>query len=101
MHDALLTMSHTITSCTVPDASDPCTTSVIARTRLDLLDALDELEQRHPALVESFVLRDLGELSYEEIAEVTRTRLGTVKDRIRRARGFVKPRLRLDSERQP
>lgn len=80
----------------VPDAPDPRTTSVIAGTRLDLLDALDELEQSHPALVESFVLRDLGELSYQEIAEVTGTRLGTVKDRIHRARKFMEPRLRLD-----
>jgi RNA polymerase sigma factor (sigma-70 family) len=83
----------------VPDAPDPRTTSVIAGTRLDLLEALDELEQRHPALVESFVLRDLGELSYAEIAEVTRTRLGTVKDRIHQARKFVQPRLRLDQGR--
>lgn len=85
----------------VPDEPDPRTTSVIAGTRLDLLDALDELEQRHPALVESFVLRDLGELSYEEIAEVTQTPLGTVKDRIHQARRFVQPRLRLHDELQP
>jgi DNA-directed RNA polymerase specialized sigma24 family protein len=85
----------------VPDAADPRTTSVIAGTRLDLLEALNELEQRHPALVEAFVLRDLGELSYEEIAEVTQTPLGTVKDRIHQARRFVQPRLRLHSERQP
>ena len=77
----------------VPDAPDPRTTSVIAGTRLDLLEALLELEQRHPALVESFVLRDLGELSYAEIAEVTQSPLGTVKDRIHQARKFVQPRL--------
>jgi RNA polymerase sigma-70 factor (ECF subfamily) len=78
----------------VPDAPDPRTTSVIAGTRLDLLDALDELEQSHPALVESFILRDLGELSYQEIADLTKTRMGTVKDRIHRARKFMEPRLR-------
>ncbi|HEY5821344.1 MAG TPA: RNA polymerase sigma factor [Propionibacteriaceae bacterium] len=83
----------------VPEAPDPRTTSVIAGTRLDLLEALNELERSHPALVESFVLRDLGELSYEEIAVVTETRLGTVKDRIHRARKFVQQRL--VSERQP
>jgi RNA polymerase sigma-70 factor (ECF subfamily) len=83
----------------VPDSPDPRTTSVIAGTRLDLLDALDELEQRHPALVESFILRDLGELSYQEIADVTDSRLGTVKDRIHQARKFMEPRLRLDSVR--
>jgi RNA polymerase sigma factor (sigma-70 family) len=85
----------------VAEASDPRTTSVVAGTRLDLLEALNELEQHHPALVESFVLRDLGELSYAEIAEVTQTRLGTVKDRIHQARKFVQPLLRLHSDRQP
>ena len=79
----------------LPDAPDPRTTSVIAGTRLDLLEALLDLERRHPALVESFVLRDLGELSYAEIAEVTQSPLGTVKDRIHQARKFVQPRLRL------
>lgn len=78
----------------VPDPPDPRTTSVIAGTRLDLLEALNDLEQRHPALVESFVLRNLGELSYVEIAEVTQAPLGTVKDRIHQARKFVQPRLR-------
>ncbi len=32
----------------LPEPPDPRTTSVIAGTRLDLLEALDELEQRHP-----------------------------------------------------
>ncbi|MDX3004423.1 RNA polymerase sigma factor [Kribbella solani] len=85
---------------TVPEPPDPRTTSVIAGTRLDLLDALDELEHRHPALVESFILRDLGELSYQEIADVTKTGLGTVKDRIHRARKFMEPRLRSDASRR-
>jgi RNA polymerase sigma factor (sigma-70 family) len=84
----------------VPDAPDPRTTSVIAGTRLDLLEALLDLEQRHPALVESFVLRDLGELSYAEIAEVTASPLGTVKDRIHQARKFVQPRLRMLPDQQ-
>jgi RNA polymerase sigma factor (sigma-70 family) len=84
----------------MPDAPDPRTTSVIAGTRLDLLEALLDLEQRHPALVESFVLRDLGELSYAEIAEVTGSPLGTVKDRIHQARKFVQPLLRVGPEQQ-
>ena len=82
-----------------PETPDPRTTSVIAGTRLDLLEAVDELERHHPALVQSFVLRDLGELSYTEIAEVTQTRLGTVKDRIHQARKFVRPRLQPDDAR--
>ena len=38
-------------------ATDPRTTSVIAGTRLDLLEGLAELEEQQPAVVESFVLR--------------------------------------------
>lgn len=72
---------------------DPRTTSVIAGSRLDLLDALEDLEAKHPELVEPFVLRDLGALSYAEIAEQTRAPLGTVQARIHRARRFVRARL--------
>lgn len=39
------------------------------------------------------ILRDLEELSYEEIAEVTETPLGTVKSRLRRGREALKKRL--------
>ncbi len=78
----------------VPETADPRTTSVIAGTRLDLLDCLNELERRHPALVEAFVLRDLGSLPYDEIAEITEVPLGTVKDRIHQARKFIRERLR-------
>lgn len=78
----------------VPEYADPRTTSVIAGTRLDLMESLGELERRHPSLVESFVLRDLGSLPYEEIAELTGVPLGTVKDRIHQARRFMRERLR-------
>ena len=83
----------------VPEGTDPRTTSVVAGTRLDLLEALDGLQRQHPALVECFVLRDLGELSYAEIAAVTSSPLGTVKDRVHQARKFVQPLLRLQGER--
>jgi RNA polymerase sigma factor (sigma-70 family) len=82
----------------VPETADPRTTSVIAGTRLDLMDSLCELERHHPALVESFVLRDLGALPYDEIAELTEVPLGTVKDRIHQARRFMRDRLRLSLE---
>lgn len=39
------------------------------------------------------VLRDLEEMSYEEIAEVTRVSLGTVKSRLTRGREVLKKRL--------
>ncbi|MGI8613897.1 MAG: RNA polymerase sigma factor [Nocardioidaceae bacterium] len=70
----------------LPEGADPLTTSVIAGTRLDLLDALDDLGERSPAVVEPFVLRDLGGLSYDEIAELTGLPPSAVKDRIHRAR---------------
>jgi len=72
------------------DQPDPRTTSVVAGTRLDLLDAINDLEERHPAVVEAFVLRDLGGLSYDEIAQLTGASPAKVKDRIHRARVFVR-----------
>ena len=84
---------------TTVDASgerpDPRTTSVIAGTRLDLLDALEQLQRDHPAAVEAFVLRDLGSLPYDEIAELTGSPVGTVKARIHTARGYVREKLQL------
>lgn len=77
----------------LPEHADPRTTSVIAGTRLDLMEALAALEDRHPALVESFVLRDLGDLTYLQVAEITDAPLGTVKDRIHQARRFMRDRL--------
>ncbi|MEU6731678.1 RNA polymerase sigma factor [Streptomyces physcomitrii] len=76
-----------------PEPVDPRTTSVIAGSRLDLLDALEELEARHPELVESVVLRDLASLSYAEVARRTGVPLGTAQARIHRARRFLRPRL--------
>lgn len=74
---------------------DPQTTSVIAGTRLDLMETLDALGSTYPDLVEPFVLRDLGELTYDQIAEVVGVPVTTVKDRIHRARTFVRARLRV------
>jgi RNA polymerase sigma-70 factor (ECF subfamily) len=77
-------------------AVDPRTTSVIAGSRLDLLEALEALARSNPDLVEPLVLRDLNELDYDEIARVLDLPLGTVKSRIHRARTFVRPLLRAD-----
>jgi RNA polymerase sigma-70 factor (ECF subfamily) len=41
----------------------------------------------------ALVLRDMEELSYDEIAEITRCTMGTVKSRITRGRGQLKKRL--------
>jgi RNA polymerase sigma factor (sigma-70 family) len=74
---------------------DPRTTSVIAGTRLDLLDALEQLQRDHPAAVQAFVLRDLGALPYDEIAALTGSPVGTVKARIHTARGYLREKLQL------
>ena len=41
----------------------------------------------------TLILRDLEEMSYEEIAEITATNLGTVKSRLTRGRNALKQRL--------
>jgi RNA polymerase sigma-70 factor, ECF subfamily len=41
----------------------------------------------------TLILRDLEEMSYEEIAEITQTNLGTVKSRLTRGRNALKQRL--------
>lgn len=77
----------------VTEHADPRTTSVIAGTRLDLLDAIEQLERNHPAAVQAFILRDLGSLAYDEIADLTASPIGTVKARIHTARGYVREKL--------
>lgn len=77
----------------LPELGDPRTTSVIAGSRLDLLEALDVLAATHPQFAEAVVLRDIQELDYAEIAEVMGVPLGTVKTWIHRARTTIRPLL--------
>ncbi|RQX05761.1 RNA polymerase sigma factor [Micromonospora inaquosa] len=77
----------------LPDQADPRRTSVVAGTRLDLLDAFDAV---HPDLAEVVALRDVLGLSYPEIAALLDVPLGTVKSRLHLARRQV--RQRLDAE---
>jgi RNA polymerase sigma-70 factor (ECF subfamily) len=67
----------------LPDRPDPRRTSVVAGTRLDLLDALGQLP---PGLAEPVALRDVVGLSYHEIAVLLEIPEGTVKSRIHEAR---------------
>lgn len=53
-------------------------------------DALSSIPQQFRTVV---VLRDLNGLSYDEIAEMTRSDLGTVKSRIARGRAKIQRRL--------
>ena len=81
---------------TALERPDPRTTSVIAGTRLDLLDAMETLEADHPQFVEPLMLRDVYGLSYEEIATQVGAPLGTVKAQIHHGRKLVRPLLRTD-----
>jgi len=77
-------------SASLPEPPDPRTTSVIAGSRLDLLDALERLEAHRPDLVAALVLRDVGQLDYAEIADQLAVPVGTVKSRIHQARQHVR-----------
>jgi len=79
----------------LPVPADPRTTSVIAGSRLDLLEALDVVGTDHPELVEPLVLRDVQQLDYNEIATLLGVPLGTVKSRIHSARNAVRPLLKV------
>ncbi|QIY65710.1 RNA polymerase sigma factor [Streptomyces sp. RPA4-2] len=78
----------------VIDASqhvDPRTTSVIAGSRVDLLEALERLEREHPHLVAPLVYRDICQLEYAEVAERVGIPLGTLKSRLHEARKQIRP----------
>ncbi|MCP3802795.1 sigma-70 family RNA polymerase sigma factor [Allokutzneria sp. A3M-2-11 16] len=69
---------------------DPRTTSVIAGSRIDLLDALERLEAERPRIAAAFVLRDVSRLTYAEIAEHMAVPVGTVKSQVHDARIVVR-----------
>jgi RNA polymerase sigma-70 factor (ECF subfamily) len=75
------------------EVADPRTTSVIAGSRLDFLDALDRLGAHRPELVTPLVLRDICQLDYDEIATHLAIPNGTVKSRIHDARLHVRASL--------
>ncbi|MEV4510010.1 sigma factor-like helix-turn-helix DNA-binding protein [Dactylosporangium sp. NPDC049525] len=60
---------------------------------MDLLDALEQLEAHRAELVAPLVLRDLCQLSYEEIAGHLNIPAGTLKSRIHDARRHVRATL--------
>ncbi|MBF4161204.1 RNA polymerase sigma factor [Nocardioides acrostichi] len=75
------------------ESPDPRTTSVIAGTRLDLLEAMETIERDHPQLVEPLLLRDVYGLPYDEIARLVDAPLGTVKAQIHHGRKMTRPLL--------
>ena len=77
-----------------PDRPDPRRTSVVAGTRLDLLDGLEQLG---PEYAEPVTLRDVLDLSYRDIAILLDLPEGTVKSRIHQGRRRLRERLGDDS----
>ena len=73
---------------------DPRTTSVIAGTRLDLLEAMEAIERDHPQFVEPLILRDVYGMSYDDIAQQVGVPLGTIKAQIHHGRKLARPLLR-------
>jgi RNA polymerase sigma factor (sigma-70 family) len=74
----------------VVEPADPRTTSVIAGTRVDLLEALQRLETERADLVAPLMLRDICGLSYADIAVEQGLAEGTVKSRIHAARARMR-----------
>jgi RNA polymerase sigma-70 factor (ECF subfamily) len=72
------------------DQPDPRRTSVVAGTRLDLLDGLEALG---PTLAEPLALRDVLDLPYSEIAVLLEVPEGTVKSRIHEGRRRLREHL--------
>ena len=79
----------------LPDRPDPQRTSVVAGTRLDLLDALHGLT---PEYAEAVTLRDVLGMSYGEIATLVDVPEGTVKSRIHEARRRLRQHLGVRQE---
>ncbi len=67
----------------LPELTDAQRTSVIAGTRLDLLDALEQVDDR---VGEPVMLRDVLGMDYAEIAALLGIPVGTVKSRIHEGR---------------
>jgi RNA polymerase sigma-70 factor, ECF subfamily len=70
--------------------SDPSRAAMLAEARRDLAEALSRLSANQRVAV---VLRDVGGLTYEEIARVARMPVGTAKCYVHRARARLRARL--------
>lgn len=82
------------------ETPDPRTTSVIAGTRLDLLEAMETLDREHPQLVAPLLLRDVYDLTYADIAGELALPLGTVKAQVHQGRKLTRPLLVASEDRR-
>jgi RNA polymerase sigma-70 factor, ECF subfamily len=81
------------------DPADPTADPTMDIQRQELSDIINEATSRIPEKYRiPFLLREVDQLSYEEIQQVTGLKLGTVRSRINRARtrfrALIKPMLR-------
>ena len=75
----------------IPDGSRSPFDAAFDREQHVMIEAA--LERINPIFREAVVLRDITDLSYEEIAEVLGVSLGTVKSRILRGREALREKL--------
>jgi RNA polymerase sigma factor (sigma-70 family) len=79
----------------VADAPDPEVAAIRAEEGRRLADVVAQLPQEFR---EVLVLREMEDLSYREIAQITGSPIGTVMSRLARARGMLKEKWRSDVE---
>jgi len=82
--------SSALKDCLADDAESPFDRFAHEEVRTRVEDELRKVPEPYRTAV---ILRDLEEMSYEEIAEVTQVSLGTVKSRLTRGRQALKERL--------
>jgi RNA polymerase sigma-70 factor (ECF subfamily) len=82
--------SGTARECLVDDSESPFDNVAHAEVRARVEEELHKVPEPYKT---TLILRDLEEMSYEEIAEITEVSLGTVKSRLTRGREALKQRL--------
>jgi len=82
--------SSALRDCLADDAESPFDRFAHEEVRTRVEEELRRVAEPYRTTV---ILRDLEEMSYEEIAEVTQVSLGTVKSRLTRGRQALKERL--------
>jgi RNA polymerase sigma-70 factor, ECF subfamily len=76
--------------CLLDDGESPFEHVAHEEIRLKVEEELRQVQEPYRTTV---ILRDLEEMSYEEIAEITQVSLGTVKSRLTRGREALRQRL--------
>ena len=75
-------------------ADDSANPELIVETEEKRAMAKKALAELKPEFREALVLADMEDKSYEEIAKITNTNIGTVRSRIHRARNIIREKLK-------